>query len=68
VQCIPGYELLPKVTDAASELLIQLFGEAGRHARTTVGVASLPSGVAVELEMVAIARIDFPRGRPVGDS
>lgn len=56
VHCVPGFEPLPKVTDGASELLIELFGEAGRHARTTVGVASLPSGVAVELEMVVLAR------------
>lgn len=55
VHCVPGFEPLPKVTDGASELLIELFGEAGRHARTTVGVASLPSGVAVELEMVVLA-------------
>ncbi len=56
VHCVPGYRPLPKVTDAASELLIELFGEAGRHARTTVGVASLPGGVAVELEMVVLVR------------
>ena len=55
VHCVPGYEPLPKVTDAASELLLDLFGNAGRHARTTVGVASLPAGVAVELELVALA-------------
>ncbi|MGV9386476.1 RidA family protein [Nonomuraea sp. NPDC003707] len=60
VHCVPGYEPLPKVTDAASELLIKLFGTAGRHARTTVGVASLPSGVAVEMEMIAITK-DSPR-------
>ncbi|MGW6276943.1 RidA family protein [Kribbella sp. NPDC055071] len=56
VHCVPGYEPLPKVTDAASELLIDLFDAAGRHARTTVGVASLPGGVAVELELTAAAR------------
>ncbi|MGV9386892.1 RidA family protein [Nonomuraea sp. NPDC003707] len=56
VHCVPGYEPLPRVTNAASELLIELFGTAGRHARTTVGVASLPSGVAVEVEMIVIAR------------
>jgi enamine deaminase RidA (YjgF/YER057c/UK114 family) len=55
VRCVPGFEPLPKVTDGASDLLIRLFGEAGRHARTTVGVASLPAGVAVELEMLVLA-------------
>lgn len=54
VHCVPGYKPLPKVTDAASELLIELFGAIGQHARTTVGVASLPSGVAVEIELIAI--------------
>lgn len=56
VHCVPGFEPLPRITDGASELLIDLFGRAGRHARTTVGVASLPSGVAVELELIALAR------------
>ena len=42
----------PKVANAASELLIQLFGESGRHARAAVGVSSLPLDAAVEIEMV----------------
>jgi enamine deaminase RidA (YjgF/YER057c/UK114 family) len=41
------------VLDAASELLVQIFGEAGRHARSAVGVAELPRGVPVEVEFVA---------------
>ncbi|MGA7629707.1 MAG: RidA family protein [Terriglobales bacterium] len=52
VNCDPGFQDLPTITDAASKLLIRLFGENGRHARTTVGVASLPFGVAVELELI----------------
>ena len=40
------------VIDAASELLVAVFGEAGRHARTAVGVAVLPRGAAVELDAV----------------
>lgn len=63
VHCVPGYEPLPKVTDAASELLIDLFEEADRHSRTTVGVASLPNGVAVELEMIVLAQPGC-RGQP----
>lgn len=51
VNCAPSFGDLPTVTDAASSLLIAVFGESGRHARTTVGVASLPSNVAVEVEM-----------------
>jgi enamine deaminase RidA (YjgF/YER057c/UK114 family) len=42
-----------KVANSSSELLEQVFGEAGRHARATVGVASLPLGVPVEIEMLA---------------
>ena len=42
----------PKVANAASELLIQLFGDSGRHARAAVGVTSLPLDAAVEIEMV----------------
>jgi enamine deaminase RidA (YjgF/YER057c/UK114 family) len=40
----------PKVIDGVSDLVVRIFGDAGRHARSAVGVASLPSGVAVEVE------------------
>jgi enamine deaminase RidA (YjgF/YER057c/UK114 family) len=40
------------VINGASELLIEVFGEAGRHARSAVGCASLPLNIAVEVEMV----------------
>lgn len=42
----------PKVVDGASDLLVELFGEDGQHARTATGVAQLPFGAAVQLEMV----------------
>ncbi len=42
----------PKVIDGASDLLVALFGEEGRHARTATGVAQLPFGAAVQLEMI----------------
>lgn len=41
----------PKIANAASELLLELFGDAGKHARTSLGVASLPLGAAVEVEV-----------------
>ncbi len=44
------------VADGASELLVKLLGEAGRHARAAVGVASLPKGAAVELELLVRVR------------
>jgi enamine deaminase RidA (YjgF/YER057c/UK114 family) len=42
----------PKVIDGASDLLIALWGDAGRHARKATGVAQLPFGAAVQLEMI----------------
>lgn len=42
----------PQIANAASELLVELFGESGRHARSAVGVASLPLDAAVEIEFV----------------
>jgi enamine deaminase RidA (YjgF/YER057c/UK114 family) len=42
----------PKVANGASDLLVQVFGEAGKHARSAVGVAQLPLGVSVEIDAV----------------
>jgi enamine deaminase RidA (YjgF/YER057c/UK114 family) len=56
VASAPGFNQQPQVIDAASELLVKLFGEAGRHARSAVGVAELPRGVPVEIELVAAVR------------
>jgi enamine deaminase RidA (YjgF/YER057c/UK114 family) len=63
VNCDPEFRDLPQVTDAASKLLIALFGDSGRPARTTVGVASLPGGAAVELELVVQFRTDSGTAR-----
>jgi enamine deaminase RidA (YjgF/YER057c/UK114 family) len=43
----------PKVLNGASDLFMEVFGENGRHARSAVGVSSLPVGLAVEIEVVA---------------
>jgi enamine deaminase RidA (YjgF/YER057c/UK114 family) len=51
-----GFNDQPKVLDAASDLLVEIFGEAGRHARAAVGVAELPRDAAVEIEMVVACR------------
>jgi enamine deaminase RidA (YjgF/YER057c/UK114 family) len=48
----------PAVIDAASELMVQVFGEAGRHARSAIGVSALPRNSAVELEVIAAFRFD----------
>jgi len=42
----------PKVMNGASDLLVEIFGEKGKHARSAVGVASLPNGASVEIEMI----------------
>lgn len=56
VASAPGFGDQPKVIDAASHLLQEVFGEAGRHARSAVGVAELPRGTPVEIEFVAAVR------------
>jgi enamine deaminase RidA (YjgF/YER057c/UK114 family) len=48
----PGFDRQSAVANGASDLMVQVFGEAGRHARSAVGVAALPAGVAVEVDAV----------------
>ena len=52
VRSAPTFTEQPYVIDGASEVLIEIFGEAGRHARTATGAAQLPFGAAVQLDMV----------------
>ncbi len=52
VNCVEGFGHQPHVINGASELMIEVFGDAGRHARSAVGVAGLPFGVAVEIDGV----------------
>jgi enamine deaminase RidA (YjgF/YER057c/UK114 family) len=56
VQSTPEFIDQPVVANGASDLIVALFGEAGRHARAAVGVASLPRGVAVEVDAVIAVR------------
>ncbi|TLP66283.1 RidA family protein [Microbispora triticiradicis] len=56
VASAPGFTGQPQVVNGASELLGEVFGEAGRHARSAVGVAVLPLDAAVEVEVVAEVR------------
>lgn len=51
-----GFRAQPQVGNGASDFLVEVFGEAGRHARSAVGVAELPLGAAVEVEMIAELR------------
>lgn len=52
VASAPGFTGQPAVINGASEVLLEIFGEAGRHARSAVGVAALPINAPVEVEMV----------------
>jgi len=52
VNCIDGYDRHPAVINGASDLVEKLFGDAGAHARSAIGVNALPSNVSVELEMI----------------
>jgi enamine deaminase RidA (YjgF/YER057c/UK114 family) len=53
VNVAPGFDQTPAVIDGCSELLVDVFGDAGRHARSAVGLAELPFGIAVEIELTA---------------
>ncbi|WP_212524123.1 RidA family protein [Actibacterium sp. MT2.3-13A] len=56
VASAPGFNQQPKVLDAASYLLVEALGDAGRHARAAVGVAELPRNAPVEIEMTVAVR------------
>jgi enamine deaminase RidA (YjgF/YER057c/UK114 family) len=47
-----GFTALPPIMNGASDLIVSILGEAGKHTRTTVGVAELPMGAAVEVEAI----------------
>jgi enamine deaminase RidA (YjgF/YER057c/UK114 family) len=48
-----GFEQQPAVVEGASRLLLTLFGDKGKHARSAIGVAELPFGAPVEVELIA---------------
>jgi enamine deaminase RidA (YjgF/YER057c/UK114 family) len=56
VAAAPGFTAIPQVVNGASELLGEVFGDAGKHARSAVGVAALPMGAPVEVELVVEVR------------
>lgn len=53
VNSAPGFCDQPKVANGASDLMVEIFGEHGRHARAAVGAAELPMNAAVEVELMA---------------
>ena len=56
VNAAPGFNRMPSVIDGCSDLLVEVFGEAGRHTRSAVGLAELPFDIAVEIELIAKLR------------
>jgi enamine deaminase RidA (YjgF/YER057c/UK114 family) len=58
VSSTPGFTDQPKVANGASDLMVEVFGDIGRHARSAVGVAVLPLGVAVEVDAILAIKED----------
>ena len=56
INTYPGFNDHAKVMDAASDLLIEIFGESGRHTRVTIGVVELPQAAVMEMEAIVEAR------------
>jgi enamine deaminase RidA (YjgF/YER057c/UK114 family) len=52
VNAVPDFGEQPKVINGCSDLLVEIFGDAGRHARSAVGMGSLPRGISVEIEAI----------------
>lgn len=56
VNVAPGFNQTPAVIDGCSDLLVEVFGDAGKHTRSAVGLAELPFNIAVEIELIAKLR------------
>lgn len=56
VNAVPDFRDHPKVINGCSDLLVDVFGEAGRHARSAVGLGSLPDNITVEIEAIVAFR------------
>ncbi|MEC7537036.1 MAG: RidA family protein, partial [Pseudomonadota bacterium] len=54
VNCVTGFGQHPAIINGASDLFVEVFGDAGRHARFAVGAGSLPMGVAVEVDAIIV--------------
>ena len=52
VNAVPGFGEQPKVINGCSDLFVEVFGERGRHARSAVGMGSLPNNIPVEIEVI----------------
>jgi enamine deaminase RidA (YjgF/YER057c/UK114 family) len=57
VNSAPGFTAQPKVANGASDLMVEIFGDAGRHVRAAVGANELPLNAAVEVELIAEVQV-----------
>lgn len=56
VNAVPEFGDHPKVINGCSDLFVEVFGDAGRHARSAVGMGSLPMGITVEIEAILLVK------------
>jgi enamine deaminase RidA (YjgF/YER057c/UK114 family) len=56
IRSAPGFTQQPAAMNGASDLLVEVFGDAGRHARSAIGVNELPEGIAAEVEMIVMLK------------
>jgi enamine deaminase RidA (YjgF/YER057c/UK114 family) len=56
VNAVPDFKDQPKVINGCSDLFVEVFGEAGRHARSAVGMGSLPNQISVEIECIMLVK------------
>jgi enamine deaminase RidA (YjgF/YER057c/UK114 family) len=56
VNCAPGFNRTPEVIDGCSTLLVEVFGAAGQHTRSAVGMAELPFDICVEIELILLVQ------------
>ena len=64
VNAVPEFEDQPKVINGCSDLLVQVFGERGKHARSAVGMGSLPNNIPVEIEVIVEVGGGAPAKKP----
>lgn len=62
VNCIPAFTQQAEVINGATDLLIELFGERGKPARVAIGVASLPFGIPIEIDLIVAVDEKQPQG------
>ena len=68
VNAVPEFQDHPKVINGCSDLFVEVFGEKGRHARSAVGMGSLPMQIPVEIECIVEVEGSRPRRRPAARS